>query len=222
MKPFVVCHMMASLDGRIDCAMTEYLGSKTYYAVLDELACDTMVEGKTTAVMHYAEPGVFTGGDETSVDEPCFFKASDSETWHVVTDTKGTLLWPETTEKSRLCLVSEKASRGYLDYLKRRGISYIAVGKDAIDLKRALEMLVEHFGTKRVAVVGGGHINGSFLREGLLDEVSMVYGPGIDGRLSFATAFEGIPKGHEEPYHLKLIAARVMLEDAVWLRYQVK
>lgn len=39
MKPFVVCHMMSSLDGRIDCAMTEYLGSKTYYAVLDELAC---------------------------------------------------------------------------------------------------------------------------------------------------------------------------------------
>lgn len=61
MKPFVVCHMMASLDGRIDCAMTEYLGSKTYYAVLDELTCDTMVEGKTTAVMHYADPGVFTG-----------------------------------------------------------------------------------------------------------------------------------------------------------------
>lgn len=53
--------MMASLDGRIDCAMTEYLGSKTYYAVLDELTCDTMVEGKTTAVMHYADPGVFTG-----------------------------------------------------------------------------------------------------------------------------------------------------------------
>lgn len=196
MKPFVVCHMMASLDGRIDCAMTEYLGSKTYYAVLDELACDTMVEGKTTAVMHYAEPGVFTGGDETSVGEPCFFRASDSETWHVVTDTKGTLLWPETTEKSRLCLVSEKASRGYLDYLKRRGISYIAVGKGAIDLEKALEMLV--------------------------DEVSIVYGPGIDGRSSFATAFEGIPKGHEEPYHLKLITAKVMQEDAVWLRYQVK
>ena len=181
-----------------------------------------MVEGKTTAVMHYADPGVFTGGDETPVGEPCFFKASDSETWHVVTDTKGTLLWPETTEKSRLCLVSEKASRGYLEYLKCRGISYIAVGKGAIDLKKALEMLVEHFGTRRVAVVGGGHINGSFLREELLDEVSMVYGPGIDGRSSFATAFEGIPKGHEEPYHLKLIAARVMLEDAVWLRYQVK
>lgn len=148
--------------------------------------------------------------------------ASDSETWHVVTAPKGTLLWPETTEKSRLCLVSEKASRGYLEYLKCRGISYIAVGKGAIDFKKALEMLVEHFGTKRVAVVGGGHINGSFLREELLDEVSMVYGLGIDGRSSFATAFEGIPKEHEEPYHLKLIAARVMLEDAVWLRYQVK
>ena len=61
MKPFVVCHMMASLDGRIDCAMTEYLGSKTYYAVLDELACDTMVEGKTTAVMHTPIPAYLRG-----------------------------------------------------------------------------------------------------------------------------------------------------------------
>ena len=82
-----------------------------------------MVEGKTTAVMHYADPGVFTGGDETPVGESCFFKATDLKTWHVVTDTKGTLLWPETTEKSRLSLVSEKASRGYLVFSFKNSFS---------------------------------------------------------------------------------------------------
>ena len=36
-KPFVVCHMMASLDGRIDCDMTEQIGSNGYYDSLSEL-----------------------------------------------------------------------------------------------------------------------------------------------------------------------------------------
>ena len=32
-KPYIVCHMMASVDGRIDCAMTEQLpGVQEYYA----------------------------------------------------------------------------------------------------------------------------------------------------------------------------------------------
>ena len=36
MKPFIVCHMMASLDGRIDCDMLEkYPGGDCYYDTLD-------------------------------------------------------------------------------------------------------------------------------------------------------------------------------------------
>ena len=32
-KPYIVCHMMTSVDGRIDCAMTEHLpGVQEYYA----------------------------------------------------------------------------------------------------------------------------------------------------------------------------------------------
>lgn len=26
MRPYIICHMMASLDGRIDCDMTEQIG----------------------------------------------------------------------------------------------------------------------------------------------------------------------------------------------------
>ena len=31
MKPFIVCHMMASLDGRIDCDLLEQLGENESY-----------------------------------------------------------------------------------------------------------------------------------------------------------------------------------------------
>ena len=36
-KAFVVCHMMASVDGRIDCDMTEQIGSDGYYKALAAL-----------------------------------------------------------------------------------------------------------------------------------------------------------------------------------------
>ena len=35
---------------------------------------------------------------------------------------------------------------------------------------------------RRLGIVGGGHINGAFLQAGLLDEVSLMIGAGIDGR----------------------------------------
>ena len=221
-KPCVICHMMASLDGRIDCAMTEFLGSKAYYEALDELHCDTMFEGKTTVAMHYAAPGVFSEVSSEFLAEESFFKAGESDVWQVVTDTRGTLLWPEDTGAGRISLVSRQATKGYLAYLRTCGVSYIVAGDRTIDFKKAIDVLVKEFGTKRIAVVGGGTLNGSFLREGLLDEVSMVYGAGIDGRSRFVTAFEGVADDHAEPYHLQLISAKPMAEDAVWLRYRMK
>lgn len=38
MRPYVICHMMASLDGRIDCAMTEQIDDTNhYYEALKQL-----------------------------------------------------------------------------------------------------------------------------------------------------------------------------------------
>ena len=50
MKPYIICHMMASVDGRIDCAMTEQIdSSNTYYEALEQLDCPTTIEGRVTA-----------------------------------------------------------------------------------------------------------------------------------------------------------------------------
>ena len=49
-KPYIICHMMSSVDGRIDCAMTEQLkGVEDYYETLAKLDADTTVSGKRTA-----------------------------------------------------------------------------------------------------------------------------------------------------------------------------
>ena len=43
--------------------------------------------------------------------------------------------------------------------------SWIACGKERVDLARACEILASAFGVERMAVVGGGHINTAFLAE---------------------------------------------------------
>ena len=98
----VICHMMASLDGCIDCDMTSHLGSKGYYEALEALKIDTTVEGKVTALHHYAS-GTYTPIDPTSVGKPEFFKSHESEKWAVIADTRGrTLRTPATSRTARI------------------------------------------------------------------------------------------------------------------------
>ena len=65
--------MMASIDGRIDCAMTEQIGGNEYYEALEMLCIDTTIEGKTTAVNHYAEKELFVPKDTTAVGREEFW-----------------------------------------------------------------------------------------------------------------------------------------------------
>ncbi|MBQ1873168.1 MAG: hypothetical protein II152_05340 [Succinivibrionaceae bacterium] len=68
MRPFIVCHMMESLDGRIDCAMTEKLeGSEEYYSAIKELEIPTVIFGRVTAAMEVTSEPPFSG----DAGEPC-------------------------------------------------------------------------------------------------------------------------------------------------------
>ena len=109
-----------------------------------------------------------------------------------------------------------------LETLRQQGISWIAAGKGRIDLPKAMEALSEHFGVKRLAIVGGGHICGGFLEAGLIDEVSIMVAPGIDGRKGQTAVFDGIADTGCNPFYLKLESVEQWPTDIVWLRYKMK
>lgn len=225
MKPYIICHMIQSVDGRIDCAMTEKIDDTDhYYETLNSLDCDATIEGKTTLVMHYAAPGVFECKQPVVETGQQVYKAKESKEWAIGVDTKGTLLWndnvEEKFERPLIMILSETVSKEYLDYLKSKGISYITIGKDAIDLKKAVEILADEFDIKRLAVVGGGHLNGSFLDLGLIDEISMLYASGIDAREGMASSFDG-RNGDREPIRLNLNHVE-QLDDIIWAKYTIK
>ena len=77
-KPYIICRMMTSVDGRIDCAMTEHLpGVQEYYDTLDSLNAPTRVSGRVTAELEMAKPGVFRSEGVTPLGREAFSKAAD-------------------------------------------------------------------------------------------------------------------------------------------------
>ena len=224
MRPYIICHMMASLDGRIDCTMTEQIEEgNEYYEALERLAVPSCLNGRTTMAIHYAEPEPYLPADPTPIGRPACHVAARAAGYTLSVDTKGTLQFASARidDKPLLCIVSQQAPAEYLRMLESRGISWIAAGEKRIDLVHAVELLYSAFGVERMAVVGGGHINSAFLEAGLLDEVSMMYAPGIDGRGGMTAAFDGRPAGRA-PVRLELKSVERFAGGTVWMRYDVR
>lgn len=225
-KPYIVCYMMTSVDGRIDCDMVGRLaGVEDYYPLLDELGLQSAVSGKITARLELAEPGEFKSESAASAGRETVSKKTDSSNgYNIVADTKGTLLWnsDDQYDKPHIILLSEQVSTEYLSYLDGKNISYVVTGKNHIDLARAAEILKETFGIERLGVVGGPAINTAFLDAGLLDEVIVLIGAGIDGRASFPPVFNRSDNRKKEPTPLELVDVKKYGSGAVFIRYKTK
>lgn len=223
MRPYIVCHMVASIDGRIDCAMVEKISGDEYYSTLEQLDCPSLLEGRVTMEHYSAAKEPFVPVENRPVGAPSVHVAEVSDAYMVAVDTSGRLSWESNRidDVPLVCITSEKASVEYLDRLREQEISWIAVGEEKIDLNQAMEILYERFQVKRLALLGGGHINGGFLEAGLIDEVSLLLAPGIDGRKGQTSLFDGIADMGRMPVPLKLEAVEQLENGVVWLRYKI-
>lgn len=223
MRPYIVSHMMMSVDGRIDCPVMAQLSGDEYYDALAQLEPCSKLSGRVTAALECSaarESG--RNGAEGQLTAESVNVACKSDEYTIVVDTFGRLDWisNEADGHPVLTIMSESVSPEYLESLKSLGISWIATGKKEIDLRRAVEILKEQFGVDRLAIVGGGNINGGFLAAGLLDEVSVMIAPGIDGRKGMTSVFDGITGKDNTPYRLKLNSIEKVGDEVLWLRYK--
>ena len=111
-------------------------------------------------------------------------------------------------------VLTEKASKPFIAYLKSVGISYIFAGKEEIDLNLALKKLKKNFGIKTLAVCGGSGINGSFYNENLYDQLDIIVSPIVGEK-------EGLPLfgGAKEFRLYKFEEARTLDYGVVYLKY---
>ena len=220
MRPYIICHMMQSVDGRIACDMVDKISGDEYYTALDALECNALIEGKHSYQIHYCGFDDFKPKSPSSINAETFHIASKSDKYNISIDTKGTLKWDDCDNSGRICIVSEQVTHEYLAYLEQLGISYIATGEESVNLPRAMEILASEFGVKRVAVVGGGKINGAFLTAGLIDELSAMIAPGIDGRIGQPTLFDFNYIDRDfVPVKLKIKEIKTFPNDVIWVRY---
>ncbi len=219
-KPYIMCYMMMSLDGRIDCKMTESLPGDEYYDILESLNIKNNINGKTTSLIEISSSkDKFIPKDNSKIEKETFYKVNNSKDYSIILDTKGELYY-DSKECNYLIITSLNVSKEYLEYLKNNNISYIVAGKDKIDLKKSLDILYNEFNVKECLLTGGGNINGSFLKENLIDDILILIGSGIDGRKNMTSVFDGL-NNDSKVTKLKLENVKSYPSGSVLLKYSI-
>jgi len=165
--------------------------------------------------------------DDVQVPAGDFVADADADMYYVSIDRRGVIGWTRNfvdygnRHAHVIEVLSEAVSDGYKDFLRRNDISYIIAGAgDQLDNELVLHKLYDVFGLDRLMIGGGGILNWSYLQDDLVDEVSLVMGPFVDGdpeNPSLFTAVDGLSE--IEAYSFNLIETKPLEDSAVWLRY---
>ena len=223
-RPYIICHMASSVDGKIDgSALRSVMRPGEYEALHSKLGGDAWICGRTTMQRHFAENEPFVSATNTPAGPQPPHVARRSESYAISVDTHGKLRWSsnDLDGDHLICVVSERAPSDYLEMLRKRKISYVVSGSSSVDLEQTVKLLGEHFGVGTLLLEGGGHINGGFLEAGLVDEVSLLLLPGIDGRHDIPAVFDGVADSKHTAVPLKLKSVEQRENDALWIRYDI-
>lgn len=232
-RPYVICHILSSLDGKITGPFmgTEAVGklSAEYGKYRTEMKADAWLYGTTTTKE-------FTGF-RRPVLEKCaeapdgdFIADDRAELYYVSVDVDGEIGWESGTFRNRgrapahvIEILTASTPAVYKDYLRKRGVSYIIAGKKELDCEAAMKKLYELFHIEKLLICGGGIVNWSFLQAGMVDELSLFLAPVTDGCCGTASLFAQIPSLVEgKPVEFLLKEVEKTGDGGLRLNYQPK
>ena len=226
-RPRVICHMMASVDGRIltDGWPLSPEGRRQYELVHEHYEADGWLCGRVTMEQHFAQrtrADADVAREHRGSPRDDFRATGDHDSFAFAVDTHGRLAWESNDIDGDhvVAILSERVSDEYLASLRERGVSYLLAGAREVDLVLALEKIGERFGLRTLMLEGGGAINGGMLRAGLVDEVSVLVAPVVDGRIGSPALFD-VDGGDVVPRRLVLEHVERRADDGLWLRYRV-
>jgi riboflavin biosynthesis pyrimidine reductase len=233
MKPYVICHMNASVDGRILGSRwrpTENRMAGLFERLHDELGGGSWLIGRVTGSEYARAQSYPDRTDRTFPREPWFVRrdaAAPGIAYGIALDAQGKIAWGRSDIGGDpiVVVLTERVCDAHLAGLRQDGVSYIFAGKEALDLGLALEILNRELGIERLLLEGGGGSNGSFLRAGLIDEISLAICPAIDGAKGAPSSFDSsdTDAGIPAPIRSMVLASCEVLEGgAVWLRYRLQ
>jgi riboflavin biosynthesis pyrimidine reductase len=228
MKPYVICHMVASVDGRtlISRWRPEDPSRRELFEALHErLVVDAWLVGRITG-QEYAKRNAYADRTDQHYAREPWFARRDAAAYGIVLDPHGKIAWGrgDIGDDPIVVVLTENVPDAHLAGLRKDGVSYIFAGERTVDLGRALDILNRELGIERLEVNGGGVTNGAFLRAGLIDEISLAIFPAVDGTKGAPCVFaSGEEAAAAAPLRAMTLESSEVLEGgAVWLRYRVQ
>ena len=229
MKPYVICHMVTSIDGRIWASRWRPEGNRVpglFERLHERLGNGSWLIGRVTG-SEYAKAETYPAHANARVPREPWFVRRDAAAYGIVLDAQGKIAWGRSDIGGDpiVAVLTERVSDAQLAGLRQDSVSYIFGGEQELDLALALEILNRELGIKRLLLEGGGGSNGAFLRAGLIDEISLAICPAVDGAKGAPSIFDsgGKDAGIAAPIRSMTLASCEVLEGgAVWLRYRLQ
>lgn len=230
-RPYIICHILSALDGKIAGAFmgteANRKASEAFARIREAYQAQAWLYGTTTTkeFTRFKKPDI-TPFDE-SVPDGDYVAEVGWKLYYVSLDTQGEIAWDSGVYRRAgrpdahvIEILTEKTPKAYRAYLRRQGVSYILAGTEALDCRIAAQKLKTRFGIERVLICGGRTVNWSFLRQGVVDELSLLLSPVADGDPHTPTVFEQM-KGlaDSEPVEFRLKAVSQLPNDVVYLTY---
>ena len=231
MIPKIICHIMSSVDGRLlpgrwtqpyDGTSSSVL-FKDYAEIGKTLGTDAWMFGKATTkeVFPYK---FMPKSKNTACPGKIYVGYRDTLRLFITVDPDADIFYTDSRLRGDniLTVLGTNATVDYLQILEDKGISYIVLN-DPMNLREAMEIIHESFRINKISLQGGGIIDGAMLAAGLLDELSLVIYPGIDGLTTSPSIFEYLGTSDELPANgqaLELLSSETRSHGIVWLRYK--
>ena len=229
LKPTVICHMACSINGKI---IGEHWGNwqekfgNVYETCHQSFKSQAWMCGRVTFEKNFSdEKRSGRRKYKEKVERKPFVGNKDARSFAIAVDPGGKLGWKhsEIDGDHIIELLTEHVDDAYLHYLRRRNISYIFAGKSKINFAKALHQLGSLFPIKTIMLEGGGLINGSMLKAGLIDELSLLLFPIADATPGTATVFD-LPENYavkKFSKYLRLKQVRKLKHQVLWITYKM-
>jgi riboflavin biosynthesis pyrimidine reductase len=234
MRPFIICHMVTSIDGRLHPSRFTQAANGIsagvlrghYEAVAQRLQAEGWIVGRRTM-------SEIAKGHERTIDnapraarQP-HLAARNGRGLAVTIDPSGRIHYDQDNVGGDhiVAVLGERVSDAYLAELREDGVSYIFAGAQGDDLPEAMTQLATAFGIKRLLLEGGGKINGAFLKHRLIDEFSTLIYPAVDGLAGASSIVDYEGADGERPgagQTLRLLGCETLEGGMVWLRHSVE
>ena len=229
MRPHIICHMIASLDGSLhlsrctsspDGNRAEW--SDIYEEVHRAFEADAWLVGRVT-MAEMSKAGPHAPAQPGAVERPYHVAGRSSGKYAVALDPSGKLHFAkaEINGDHVVVLLGRDVPDSHLAELATDGVSYIVAAAAEIDLAATLDVLGRELGIRRLLLEGGATINGAFFAAGLVDELSLVLAPAIEGRVGVQSFVEFGQLGLAGKCRLSLTDCKKLALGLVHLRYTV-